>query len=94
MRLLEQANLRRAAVGGPILLLQGDADTVVPRAATDGVAARLCRLGSAIDYRTYPGLGHDTGYGVTGIDEGAMPDILGWVKDRFAGGPAATTCEE
>jgi len=92
-RYLTRNTTGRAPIGGPVLLLQGDADTAVPRTVTDGVAARLCGLGSTVDYRTYPGLGHDTGYGVTGIDDGAMPDILAWAHDRFAGRPAATTCE-
>ncbi|HEX6518517.1 MAG TPA: lipase family protein [Streptosporangiaceae bacterium] len=80
-------------VAGPILLLQGDADVVIARAATDRVAASLCRTGATVDYRTYPGLGHDTIPGVvTGIDDGAMPDILSWTAARFAGHAAPSTC--
>jgi hypothetical protein len=46
-----------------------------------------------VDYRTYPGLGHDTIPGqITGIDDGAMPDILSWITDRFAGRSAPSTC--
>ncbi len=83
----------RQPVAGPILLLQGDADVVIAKAATDEVAAGLCRTGATVDYRTYPGLGHDTVPGqVTGIDDGAMPDILSWVAGRFAGQPAPSTC--
>ena len=83
----------RRRVGGPVLLLQGEADYAVPQAITDRVAADLCDAGSHVDYRTYPGLGHDTYPGmVTGIDDGAMPDILAWTADRFAGRPPATTC--
>jgi alpha-beta hydrolase superfamily lysophospholipase len=83
----------RQPVAGPILLLQGDADVVITRAATDQIAASLCDTGAAIDYRTYPGLGHDTIPGqVTGIDDGAMPDILAWTAARFAGQPAPSTC--
>lgn len=78
---------------GPILLLQGDADFVIARASTDQVAASLCHTGATVDYRTYPGLGHDTIPGVvTGIDDGAMPDILSWIAARFAGQPGPSTC--
>lgn len=80
-------------VGGPLLLLQGDADNVIAESATDRVAAAQCRAGARVTYRTYPGLGHDTFPGVvTGIDDGAMPDILAWTADRFAGRPATSTC--
>lgn len=80
-------------VAGPVLLLQGDADVVITRDVTDRVAASLCRTGVTVDYRTYPGLGHDTIPGVvTGIDDGAMPDILAWVAARFAGQQAPSTC--
>ena len=83
----------RRPVAGPILLLQGDADVVILRAATDRVAASLCREGDTVDYGTYPGLGHDTIPGqVTGVDDGAMPDILSWIASRFAGQPAPSTC--
>lgn len=83
----------RDPVVGPILLLQGDADVVIARASTDQVATSLCRTGATIDYRTYLGLGHDTVPGVvTGIDDGAMPDILSWIADRFVGQPAPSTC--
>jgi len=82
------------AVAGPILLLQGDADPVIPVSVTSQVAASLCSVGVTVDYRTYPGFGHDTIPGqVTGIDDGAMPDILSWIADRFAGQPTSSTCD-
>ncbi|MBO2463470.1 prolyl oligopeptidase family serine peptidase [Actinomadura sp. LCR2-06] len=72
-------------MAGPVLLLQGQADTVVTPAMTDQVAHALHRTGSTVDYRTYPGLGHDTYPGqISGIDDGAMPDILAWIADRFS----------
>jgi alpha-beta hydrolase superfamily lysophospholipase len=74
-------------VAGPVLLLQGQADTVVPAWMTDEVAKTLRHGGSTVDYRTYPGLEHDTYPGQTvGIDDGAMPDILAWIAGRFADG--------
>ncbi|MBE1583777.1 alpha/beta hydrolase family protein [Nonomuraea angiospora] len=80
-------------MAGPLLLLQGEADTLVTKAMTDEVAGSLCRTGSRVDYRTYPGLAHDTYPGqVTGVDDGAMPDILAWIGDRFDGKRATSTC--
>ena len=79
-------------LGGPVLLLQGSADTVVPQAGTDALAAALCRNHTHLDYRRYAGLEHDTYPWVTGIDDGAMLDILAWTAARFAGQPARSTC--
>jgi pimeloyl-ACP methyl ester carboxylesterase len=92
-RFLADNSTGRRPVGGPVLLLQGEADTTIPATVTDQVAAGLCHAGADLAYRTYPGLGHDTYRGVvTGIDDGSMPDILAWTADRFAGIPAGTTC--
>ena len=81
-------------LGGPVLLLQGQADTVVPVGVTDQIANQQCRLGTRLTYKTYPGLEHDTYPWVQGIDDGAMPDILAWTADRFAGRPAAMSCTQ
>lgn len=73
------------AVRGPVLLLQGDADTLVKPEYTAALAHSLSGGQAAVQYRTYPGLAHDTLPGTTtGIDDGAMPDILNWIGDRFA----------
>lgn len=86
-RFLKANSTGTQPVAGPILLLQGQADTVVPAAMTDEVATALRRTGSKVDYRTYPGLEHDTYPGRTvGIDDGAMTDILTWIAGRFARG--------
>jgi alpha-beta hydrolase superfamily lysophospholipase len=74
-------------VAGPVLMLQGTADTVVLQSDTDRLVEQLRGLHSRIDYRVYPGLEHDTYPWVTGIDDGAMPDILAWTADRFASRP-------
>jgi len=89
---LARNSVGNAPVAGPVLLLQGEADFVIPEGITATVTASLCAHQATVQYRTYPGLGHDTYPGVIGIDDGAMPDILTWLADRFAGNPAATTC--
>ncbi|MEU8222488.1 alpha/beta fold hydrolase [Kribbella sp. NPDC048915] len=91
-KFLENNTVGRRPIGGPVLLLQGTSDAVIPRGETDDIARRLCAVGTRLDYRVYPGLDHDTTQWSTGIDDGAMPDILKWVTDRFAGKPARTTC--
>jgi alpha-beta hydrolase superfamily lysophospholipase len=93
-RYLRTNSTGQLPVAGPLLLVQGDADTVTPRTVTDGVADGLCRTGARLEYRVYPGLEHDSypQWGVVGIDDGAMTDILAWTGDRFAGRPTTTTC--
>lgn len=90
---LERNSAGRAAVGGPLLVLQGEADSVFPEALTAQLATDLCRSGATLTYLTYPSLEHDTYPGqTTGIDDGAMPDILTWVAERFAEEPVLSTC--
>ncbi|MEV0407121.1 lipase family protein [Actinoallomurus sp. NPDC050550] len=83
-RYLRDNSLGHERVAGPVLFLQGGADTVTPASVNAKVAAGLRRAGSQITYRVYDGLEHDTYGAATGIDDGAMPDILAWVKSRFA----------
>ena len=84
-RYLRANSLGHERVAGPVLFLQGGADTVTPASVNAKVAAELRSKGSQVTYRVYDGLEHDTYGAVTGIDDGAMPDILAWVKARFAG---------
>jgi uncharacterized membrane protein HdeD (DUF308 family)/pimeloyl-ACP methyl ester carboxylesterase len=73
-------------IGVPVLLTQGDADTIIDPALTTKLAGRLCERGERVQLRSYPGVGHpDAGFI-------AAPDAAGWIADRFAGEPAPTTC--
>ncbi|GGL14724.1 lipase [Sphaerisporangium melleum] len=90
-RYLRDNSLGRQRVAGPVLFLQGGADTVTPQAINAKVAAELRRNGSHVTYRVYDGLEHDTYGAVTGIDDGAMDDILAWVRDRWRSGGCAAS---
>ncbi|MFI7151250.1 alpha/beta hydrolase [Nonomuraea sp. NPDC050022] len=83
-RYLRDNSLGWKRVAGPVLFLQGGADTVTPEPINAQVAARLRATGSHVTYRVYDGLEHDTYGTAMGIDDGAMPDILAWVGARFA----------
>lgn len=72
----------------PILLIQGEADMVVPILLTNILAERLCEIGDEIDYQVFPGFGHNDS---TQQNMGLMLD---WTEARFAGEPAATSCAE
>jgi pimeloyl-ACP methyl ester carboxylesterase len=70
----------------PILITQGDADPIIAHDVTARLVDRLCAAGETVDFRTLPGTAH--------LDAGqvAVPDVLQWVADRFAGKPPPSTC--
>ena len=70
----------------PILIAQGTADRDVPAAATDGLAARLCRLGDHLQYRHYPGLNHNN------LIAGSLNYVTAWITARFAHRTPLATC--
>ena len=72
----------------PILLIQGQEDRVVPILLTNVLENRLCEIGNEVDYRVFPGYGHNDS------TEKNMPLMLEWTAARFAGEPASTTCGE
>jgi hypothetical protein len=67
---------------GPVLLLQGKAEKTIPTEQTDALYERMIKQ-TMVDYRTYPGLDHDS------LVFGSFRDQLRWVQDRFAGKAAA-----
>jgi pimeloyl-ACP methyl ester carboxylesterase len=72
--------------GAPVLVVQGDADTLIVKPLTDAFVKKACALGDSIDYRVYPGAGHGP------VIVAAIHDIVGWVADRLRGDAAASTC--
>jgi len=85
-RFIEENELARVPVAGPLLVIAGEADESVPLAPLRAVAARACKNGSALTFRSYPGLDHDP------TMEQSTPDQLAWVRDRLAGKPSASNC--
>jgi len=73
-------------VGGPLLVIAGEADETVPFELVKATAVKACRDGIALAFRSYPGLDHDP------TMEKSTPDQLAWVRDRFAGKPFASNC--
>jgi pimeloyl-ACP methyl ester carboxylesterase len=72
--------------GAPLLIVQGSADTTVPKTLTDAFDVKACALGDTVDYKVYDGATHRT------VISAAQDDVLTWLKDRVAGTPAPTTC--
>jgi pimeloyl-ACP methyl ester carboxylesterase len=73
-------------ISRPLLVLAGEADMSVPIAGVREVVAHACAKGSPLSFKSYPGLDHDP----TMSD--SMPDQLAWLRDRFAGKPAPSSC--
>jgi len=63
--------------GIPLLVTQGEADTVIPAPLTAQFVARLQQAGDETTYRTYPGVDH---FGLVGA---GMSDSLTWLRARL-----------
>ena len=83
---VEQNEPGSAPVAAPVLLVQGDSDFIVFVSSTTTAVERLCAGGNTVDYRRYPGIGHDEILGESG------PEIAAWMAERVAGRPAGSTC--
>jgi putative intracellular protease/amidase len=58
----------------------------VPIAAVRDAVQQLCEKKQAVTFRSYPGLDHDP------TMQRSTPDQLEWIRARFSGKPAASTC--
>ena len=73
-------------IGGPLLVLAGEADATVPIEDVRAIVAAACKSGGEVSFRSYPNLDHDP------TMEQSVPDQLAWIKDRFAGKSAGRSC--
>lgn len=87
-RRLEE-NTPSAASGTPVLLGQGDADSLIDPVMQAAYAERLCASGGDVDYRSYEGREHVT---LVAADSPAIADALAWTSDRLDGTPAPHGC--
>lgn len=85
-RRIEENEPGSAAVGAPVLLVQGADDFIVPASSTQTAVERLCAGGNTVDHREYAGAGHGD------LLARAGPDVLAWVAERVAGAEALSTC--
>jgi acetyl esterase/lipase len=77
-----------APVGVPMLVSQGDADNLVAPAVTRDFVARACARGERLRYIEVPGGDH------AGNPKAVESEVVAWLADRFAGGPAPTDCPD
>ena len=85
-RLHENSAGNRPA-GAPLLVVQGSADTTIPKVLTDAFDAKACAAGDTVEYRVYDGATHGS------VIVAAQDDVVQWLKDRVAGKPAPTSCQ-
>ncbi|MGH3714162.1 MAG: lipase family protein [Micromonosporaceae bacterium] len=86
-----QARLNQNRLGGgvkpamPVYLFHGLADELVPYDQAAVLRTEWCGAGATVQWQDYPGE-HVTAY----VE--AVPVAMLWMRDRFAGTPAPTTC--
>ena len=74
------------AIPMPVLISQGEIDTLVRPDVTQSYFDAQCKAGAQVELDSYPGIGHFD------IRPVAPPHILPWIEDRFAGKPVASAC--
>ena len=74
--------------GVPLLLVQGESDTIVRPAVSERFAQTACRRGTPVLLRLYPGQSHTT------IAPHAAADAAAWIADRFAARLAPSSCAD
>jgi alpha-beta hydrolase superfamily lysophospholipase len=84
--LAEWAAYDPAGVVGPMLVVQGEADESVLPPITTQLVDDLCAHLDMIEYRTYPGAGHDEVMGASSADAAA------WMAARLDEEPPPSTC--
>lgn len=87
-RFFSNNQLANAAIGGPLLVVAGEADRTVSIASMRTVVQKACRRGISLEFRIYPGLDHDS------VMDRSTPDFLSWIRDRLAGKAVAQGCSE
>ena len=70
----------------PVLVLQGKADALIPREASQRLTQRLCDHGTPAKLSLYAGVGH------SGITRVGQSEALQWIADRLARLPAPDSC--
>ncbi|MFE4460047.1 lipase family protein [Nocardia tengchongensis] len=70
----------------PMLIVQGDADGIVPTDSTTAMVGKYCAAGATVDYQIVPG-----GHVDVSIDHWGQ--LLDYTADRFAHKPAPSTCK-
>jgi pimeloyl-ACP methyl ester carboxylesterase/uncharacterized membrane protein HdeD (DUF308 family) len=82
-------NIPTGSMPMPVLVAQGQDDSVVPADSQADYVRGRCAAGGRVEYRTYPGRDH---VGLIAVDSPLIPDLVQWTQDRLDGRPARSTC--
>jgi acetyl esterase/lipase len=83
--LAEENTPGSAAVPAPVLVLHGDADSLVPIDTAESVVDSLCAHAVHVDLRVYRGAGHEV------LGPG-LADATAWIGDMLRGAPPMDSC--
>ena len=86
--LLEKNSTGVKGIDVPVFIAQGTKDTVVVPEVTQAYAKRLCDAGVTVELKMYVGGTH------VPMGKDAAPDVSDWVRARFDGTPATSTCKK
>jgi pimeloyl-ACP methyl ester carboxylesterase len=85
-QVLHQNSAGNRPAGAPLLVVQGSADTTIPKVLTDAFVRKACSAGDTVAYDAYDRATH------TSVVTAAQDDVVKWLQDRVARKPAPTTC--
>jgi hypothetical protein len=83
---LETNSVPASPVRGPVLLVHGDADILVPISGTIALDEQLCRADRSVQFLRDPTWDHYAAFFL------AMPQVDDWIIDRIEGHPAPSDC--
>jgi pimeloyl-ACP methyl ester carboxylesterase len=85
-KLAHYGNPAQQAPTKPTLLVQGEADPVVPLELTQLLQSQMCPYDKPVSLKTYAGQDHDT------VIDASLNDVTDYIRDRFNGLPAPSDC--
>jgi alpha-beta hydrolase superfamily lysophospholipase len=84
-----EENVPTGPIDAPLLLAQGEADSLVLPTVQNGYVEARCAAAQPVDYRTYPGLDHVP---LVEADSPLLPELVDWTVGRFDGRAPTPTC--
>ena len=85
-KFLSRNTLGSRAAAGPLLVISGEADPVVPSDLTAKGVARLCEQKDRVFFVKYPGSSASEVLG------NSLSEQISWIRARFSGLPAPGNC--